>query len=388
MGGVYEGGDVAYGQRLKARLPAKRVPEAIERWIRFYESERSDGEEFNAFVERVGTQQFEARVKDLAMPIEFTHVPGKPANGSFFYDFAETATKLSLIEDAGFHRLVVDDPAGLLTNMDIAAQTLERTASLEVVLTHWAGVIEPTVAARQLAALDVKSGGRLSLRMLSEPLEDSDAEARPDCHSAVWQRSDEAEVQLTDATYAEFRARYDGLWGQGWRLKALSNTVVNGETRYNATWHPSNDGEVQLYEATFQDYSARYNELWDQGWRLKLLDTTVRDGQLRYTAVWQPSNDGETAVYGWKFQDFKNKYDADFTVEPAGKAKKKLDYVTRVLKEERDIEIASPAMVTKRFSRSIRSSPTSITGSVEGPVLRNAARRRASSSSPLNGFVT
>ncbi|MDX8500329.1 LLM class flavin-dependent oxidoreductase [Mesorhizobium sp. VK4C] len=130
------------------------------------------------------------------MPIEFTHVPGKPANGSFFYDFAETATKLSLIEDAGFRKLVVDDPAGLLTNMDIAAQTLDRTASLEVVLTHWAGVVEPTVAARQLAALDTKSGGRLSLRMLSEPLDDSDAEARPAGHGAVWQRIDEYLVLL------------------------------------------------------------------------------------------------------------------------------------------------------------------------------------------------
>ena len=27
---TYEGGDVRYGQRLKARLPAKRVPEAVE----------------------------------------------------------------------------------------------------------------------------------------------------------------------------------------------------------------------------------------------------------------------------------------------------------------------------------------------------------------------
>ncbi|TIR19863.1 MAG: LLM class flavin-dependent oxidoreductase [Mesorhizobium sp.] len=130
------------------------------------------------------------------MPIEFTHVPGKAANGGFFYDFAETATKLSLIEDAGFRRLVVDDPAGLLTNMDIAAQTLDRTGSLEVVLTHWAGVIEPTVAARQLAALDRRGGGRLSLRMLSEPLEDSDAEARPVGHSVVWQRIDEYLVLL------------------------------------------------------------------------------------------------------------------------------------------------------------------------------------------------
>ena len=40
--------------------------------MRFYESERDDGEEFNAFVERVGTDPFEARVKDLAMPVEFS----------------------------------------------------------------------------------------------------------------------------------------------------------------------------------------------------------------------------------------------------------------------------------------------------------------------------
>jgi sulfite reductase beta subunit-like hemoprotein len=71
LGGAYEAGDVRYGQRLKARLPAKRVPEAVERWVRFYEGERAAGEEFNAFVDRVGVAQFEARVKDLTLPIEF-----------------------------------------------------------------------------------------------------------------------------------------------------------------------------------------------------------------------------------------------------------------------------------------------------------------------------
>jgi sulfite reductase beta subunit-like hemoprotein len=72
VGGAYEGGEVRYGQRLKARLPAKRVPEAVGRWVRFYESDRSEGEEFGAFVERVGAQEFEAKVKDLTMPIGFS----------------------------------------------------------------------------------------------------------------------------------------------------------------------------------------------------------------------------------------------------------------------------------------------------------------------------
>ena len=62
IGGSYEGGEVVYGTRLKVRLPAKRVPEAVERWLRMYEAEREEGEEFNAFAERVGATRFEDEV--------------------------------------------------------------------------------------------------------------------------------------------------------------------------------------------------------------------------------------------------------------------------------------------------------------------------------------
>jgi len=72
VGGHYESGEVVYGQRLKARLPAKRVPEAVERWLRFYESDRAEGETFHGFVHRVGAGEFESRVRDLTMPIEFS----------------------------------------------------------------------------------------------------------------------------------------------------------------------------------------------------------------------------------------------------------------------------------------------------------------------------
>jgi hypothetical protein len=41
---------------------------------------------------------------------------------------------------------------------------------------------------------------------------------------------------------------------------------------------------------------------------------------------------------------FKNKYDHVFTVEPAAKAKKVIEWVHRILKEERDIVIASPPL--------------------------------------------
>jgi sulfite reductase (ferredoxin) len=71
VGGRYEDGDVAFGARLKLRLPAKRVPEAIDRWIRHYESSRNDGEAFAEFAQRVGTGELEGLVKDLSLPVDF-----------------------------------------------------------------------------------------------------------------------------------------------------------------------------------------------------------------------------------------------------------------------------------------------------------------------------
>lgn len=72
LGGNYEGGEVVMGKRLKSRIPAKRVPDAVERWVRHYERNRTDGEVFNDFVERTGTDEFEGLVKDLSLPVEFS----------------------------------------------------------------------------------------------------------------------------------------------------------------------------------------------------------------------------------------------------------------------------------------------------------------------------
>jgi sulfite reductase beta subunit-like hemoprotein len=82
IGGNYEGGEVLYGTRLKVRLPAKRIPDAVERWIRMYEAEREDAEVFNDFAERVGQTRFEDEVRDLSMPVEFSL-----QNMNFFMDW-------------------------------------------------------------------------------------------------------------------------------------------------------------------------------------------------------------------------------------------------------------------------------------------------------------
>ena len=46
---------------------------------------------------------------------------------------------------------------------------------------------------------------------------------------------------------------------------------------------------------------------------------------------------------------FKNKYDHDFTVEPAGEAEAAVEWVHRILEEERDIVIASRPLEATAF---------------------------------------
>ena len=85
IGGRHENGEVIYGTRLKSRLPSKRVPDAVERWVRYYEAERQDGEEFTAFVDRVGAESFTELVKDLSLPLEFN-----VENMNFFMDWSRS----------------------------------------------------------------------------------------------------------------------------------------------------------------------------------------------------------------------------------------------------------------------------------------------------------
>ena len=137
------------------------------------------------------------------MPIEFTHCPGTVSSPdeteaqSFFFDPDAARQKLRAIEDAGFAHIIIDDFAGLLGNMDLAALAISDTHSLGIALTHWAGIVEPVVAARQIAFLDRRSGGRLSLRVLTGSASANESQnAEAHSHLAYHQKTDEYLVLL------------------------------------------------------------------------------------------------------------------------------------------------------------------------------------------------
>ncbi len=73
VGGTRANGRIRIGDLLKTRIPAKRAPEVVERFIAHYQAERlGPNEEFTAFAERVGTKQLEGLLTDLALPPEFS----------------------------------------------------------------------------------------------------------------------------------------------------------------------------------------------------------------------------------------------------------------------------------------------------------------------------
>ena len=72
IAGNYEGGEVVYGTRLKVRLAAKRVPDAVERWLRLYEADRARRRGVQRLRRRASAASaFEDEVRDLSLPVEF-----------------------------------------------------------------------------------------------------------------------------------------------------------------------------------------------------------------------------------------------------------------------------------------------------------------------------
>ena len=59
LGGSYDEGDSRLALRVKTRVPAKRVPDAIQKVIEFYQAERGEGEQFKDFAARLGAPAFE-----------------------------------------------------------------------------------------------------------------------------------------------------------------------------------------------------------------------------------------------------------------------------------------------------------------------------------------
>ena len=59
LGGGFEEGDTRIGLRVKTKVPAKRMPDALRKVLDFYKSERNDEEIFRDFAARIGPESFE-----------------------------------------------------------------------------------------------------------------------------------------------------------------------------------------------------------------------------------------------------------------------------------------------------------------------------------------
>lgn len=88
------------------------------------------------------------------------------------------------LEDLGISSLVLHEEPRLTQNLEAAARIASGQSMLNIFCSHWAGDIEPVVAANQLAFLDSRVVGRLGLR-IAEKSNDTLG------HEANWRRIDE-----------------------------------------------------------------------------------------------------------------------------------------------------------------------------------------------------
>ena len=65
LGGSYSQDDPRFGQRVKAKIPAKRAPEALQRIVSDYQSGHGDDELFKDYVLRQGKDYFETMLADF-----------------------------------------------------------------------------------------------------------------------------------------------------------------------------------------------------------------------------------------------------------------------------------------------------------------------------------
>ncbi|MCX7848886.1 nitrite/sulfite reductase [Thermus sp.] len=79
LGGRTREGEARFGQ-VVGRIPARRVPEAVERILRRYLEERENGEGFQAYLDRVGVTSFKAILE------EFQEVPPYEEAPEFYQD--------------------------------------------------------------------------------------------------------------------------------------------------------------------------------------------------------------------------------------------------------------------------------------------------------------
>ncbi|MBC8067139.1 MAG: hypothetical protein IAG13_02305 [Deltaproteobacteria bacterium] len=127
-------------------------------------------------------------------------------------------------------------------------------------------------------------------------------------YTAVWRKTGNvAEKQVYGKSYDAYREAYDELWKDGWRLHLLEPFVVAGSVKYTAVFRKGGGGEIQVYGKSYADYRAKYDQLWKDGWRLARLENYVIGGKTKYTAVWKPSTKEEIQVYGWDYDSFRAK---------------------------------------------------------------------------------
>jgi hypothetical protein len=118
---------------------------------------------------------------------------------------------------------------------------------------------------------------------------DSYAQPADDYDNVVYRHGAIDEYVLPGEPFDVYNPIYQGFFNDGWRIYILQPFVnCFNDLVYNAVFHKGDHGELVMYDVPYATYRAKYDSLWPDGWRLYNLQVYVMpDGETHYTAVWR-----------------------------------------------------------------------------------------------------
>ncbi len=127
-------------------------------------------------------------------------------------------------------------------------------------------------------------------------------------YSGVWRAGSGGQYLWTNATWPNFRAKWQELNGTSLRLISLNVHRVGSSLRYSGVWRPGSGGHYLWVNATWSSFRAKWQELAGQGLRLVSISVVPSGNGLRYSGVWLPGTDAYYLWVGATWSSFRSKW--------------------------------------------------------------------------------
>ena len=124
-------------------------------------------------------------------------------------------------------------------------------------------------------------------------------------YTGVWSGGTDHKLWV-DANWVSFKAKWDELNNEGYRLVDIETAVVNGERHYSGVWEPGSDPYKLWVEMDWKTLKRRWDELEAQNLRLVDLEVYVENGNRYFMGVWRQGTHRQKILVDATWESFRS----------------------------------------------------------------------------------